>query len=467
MNLHLSSQIVLNKVPEQYYRPRTAVERSEITRCEKIFTDIFPSVEEGAKLIADSVEKEIKRAKEAGRKCVLALGTGLSLTPVYEELVRRHKECGLSFDNVVVFNAYEYFPLNADSKHSAISQLRTRFLDHVDVKAENIHTPDGHIGQEDVLEHCRAYEQLIAAEGGLDIALLGIGRMGNIATNEPGSSLASQSRIILIDQTSRDEMTNSFGTQEQVPPCSITMGVHTLLSAHKMFLTAWGEEKAEMVQKIVEGPVTDAIPASFVQTHNDAKFVCDLAAAAKLTRIVHPWLVTNCEWTEKTIRAAVVWLCQLLDKPILKLTNKDYNENGLSDLLARFGSAYNCNIKIFNDLQHTITGWPGGKPNADDTNRPERAMPAQKRVIVFSPHPDDDVISMGGTIRRLVQQNHDVHVAYETSGNIAVGDEEVTRFMHFVNGYNQLFCDNKDEVIKKMYADIKNFLAQKLSLIHI
>ena len=461
MNLHLSSQIVLNKVPEQYYRPRTAVERSEITRCEKIFTDIFPSVEEGAKLIADSVEKEIKRAKEAGRKCVLALGTGLSLTPVYEELVRRHKECGLSFDNVVVFNAYEYFPLNADSKHSAISQLRTRFLDHVDVKAENIHTPDGHIGQEDVLEHCRAYEQLIAAEGGLDIALLGIGRMGNIATNEPGSSLASQSRIILIDQTSRDEMTNSFGTQEQVPPCSITMGVHTLLSAHKMFLTAWGEEKAEMVQKIVEGPVTDAIPASFVQTHNDAKFVCDLAAAAKLTRIVHPWLVTNCEWTEKTIRAAVVWLCQLLDKPILKLTNKDYNENGLSDLLARFGSAYNCNIKIFNDLQHTITGWPGGKPNADDTNRPERAMPAQKRVIVFSPHPDDDVISMGGTIRRLVQQNHDVHVAYETSGNIAVGDEEVTRFMHFVNGYNQLFCDNKDEVIKKMYADIKNFLAQK------
>ena len=423
MNLHLSSQIVLNKVPEQYYRPRTAVERSEITRCEKIFTDIFPSVEEGAKLIADSVEKEIKRAKEAGRKCVLALGTGLSLTPVYEELVRRHKECGLSFDNVVVFNAYEYFPLNADSKHSAISQLRTRFLDHVDVKAENIHTPDGHIGQEDVLEHCRAYEQLIAAEGGLDIALLGIGRMGNIATNEPGSSLASQSRIILIDQTSRDEMTNSFGTQEQVPPCSIT--------------------------------------ASFVQTHNDAKFVCDLAAAAKLTRIVHPWLVTNCEWTEKTIRAAVVWLCQLLDKPILKLTNKDYNENGLSDLLARFGSAYNCNIKIFNDLQHTITGWPGGKPNADDTNRPERAMPAQKRVIVFSPHPDDDVISMGGTIRRLVQQNHDVHVAYETSGNIAVGDEEVTRFMHFVNGYNQLFCDNKDEVIKKMYADIKNFLAQK------
>ena len=461
MRLNLSSQIVLNKVPEQYYRPRTAVERSEITRCEKIFTDIYPKVEEAASVIANSVEAEIKRAKAAGRKCVLALGTGLSLTPVYTELIRRHKECGLSFENVVVFNAYEYFPLSADCRHSALGQLRERLLDHIDIKAENIHTPDGSISQDEVIEHCHAYEQLIAAEGGIDIALLGIGRMGNIATNEPGSTLSSTSRIILIDQTSRDEMTNSFGTQEQVPPCSITMGIHTLLSAHKLFITAWGEEKSDIVERIVEGPITDAVPASFIQTHNDAKFFIDLSAASKLTRIVHPWLVTNCEWNDKTIRAAVVWLCQLKQKPILKLTNKDYNENGLSELLARYGSAYNCNIKIFNDLQHTITGWPGGKPNADDTNRPERALPAVKRVIVFSPHPDDDVISMGGTLRRLVQQNHDVHVAYETSGNIAVGDEEVTRFMHFVNGYNQLFCNNEDQVIKKMYADIKAFLAQK------
>lgn len=461
MRLNLSSQIVLNKVPEQYYRPRTAVERSEITRCEKIFTDIYPKVEEAASVIANSVEAEIKRAKAAGRKCVLALGTGLSLTPVYTELIRRHIECGLSFENVVVFNAYEYFPLSADCRHSALGQLRERLLDHIDIKAENIHTPDGSISQDEVIEHCHAYEQLIAAEGGIDIALLGIGRMGNIATNEPGSTLSSTSRIILIDQTSRDEMTNSFGTQEQVPPCSITMGIHTLLSAHKLFITAWGEEKSDIVEKIVEGPITDAVPASFIQTHNDAKFFIDLSAASKLTRIVHPWLVTNCEWNDKTIRAAVVWLCQLKQKPILKLTNKDYNENGLSELLARYGSAYNCNIKIFNDLQHTITGWPGGKPNADDTNRPERALPAVKRVIVFSPHPDDDVISMGGTLRRLVQQNHDVHVAYETSGNIAVGDEEVTRFMHFVNGYNQLFCNNEDQVIKKMYADIKAFLAQK------
>lgn len=239
------------------------------------------------------------------------------------------------------------------------------------------------------------------------------------------------------------------------------MGVSTILSARKIFLTAWGDDKADIIQKTVEGHITDAIPASFLQTHNDAKVVTDLAAAAKLTRIIHPWLVTNCEWTDKLIRSALVWLCGVTGKPILKLTNKDYNENGLSELLALFGSAYNANIKIFNDLQHTITGWPGGKPNADDTYRPERANPFPKRVIVFSPHPDDDVISMGGTIRRLVQQGHDVHIAYETSGNIAVGDEEVTRFMHFVNGFNQLFINNSDETIKKMYADIKTFLAAK------
>ena len=459
MKLNLSSQIVLNKVPEQYYRPRTAVERSEITRCEKLFTDIYPKVEEGAKVIADTVETEIKRAKAAGKKCVLALGTGLSLNPIYEELIRRHK-AGLSFDNVVVFNAYEYFPLDKNCAQSAINQLRHRFLDHVDVKAENIHTPDGSIAQDEVFEHCRAYEQLIAAEGGIDIALLGIGRMGNIAANEPGSSLASQSRIILIDQTAREEMSNSFGTLDQVPPCSITMGVHTLLSAHKMFLTAWGEEKSEVVQKIVEGGITDTVPASFVQTHNDAKFVIDLAAASKLTRIVHPWLVTNCEWTDKTIRAAVVWLCQLVKKPILKLTNKDYNENGLSDLLALFGSAYNCNIKIFNDLQHTITGWPGGKPDADDTDRPERAKPYPKRVIVFSPHPDDDVISMGGTLKRLVDQKHDVHVAYETSGNIAVGDEDMFRYILVMDQIKKEFGLDT-ELYNQKSEEIKKFLAAK------
>lgn len=461
MKLNLSSQIVLNQIPEEFYRPATAIERSEITRFEKVPTDIFPTIEEGAIDIANHLEADIKKRKQEGRKYVMGVGSGSSLTPIFHELIKRHQAGKLSFKNVVVFNAYEYFPLSEENVNRGINQLKERFLNHIDIDVENIFTPDGTIAQNDVQEHCRQYEQHIKELGGLDVILLGIGRMGNIATNEPGSSITSASRLILIDETSREEMKMSFGSQESVPPCSITMGVSTILSARKIFLTAWGEEKAEIIKKTVEGKVSDAIPASFLQTHNDAHVVIDLSAAAKLTRIQHPWLVASCKWTDKLVRSALVWLCQITGKPLLKLTNKDYNENGLSELLALYGSAYNANIKIFNDLQHTITGWPGGKPDADDTYRPERANPFPKRVIVFSPHPDDDVISMGGTLRRLVQQGHDVHVAYETSGNIAVGDEEVVRFMHFINGFNQLFANEQDEVIKSKYKEIKEFLKNK------
>ena len=461
MKLNLSSQIVLNQIPEEFYRPATAIERSEITRFEKVPTDIFPTIEEGAIDIANHLEADIKKREQEGRKYVMGVGSGSSLTPIFHELIKRHQAGKLSFKNVVVFNAYEYFPLSEENVNRGINQLKERFLNHIDIDVENIFTPDGTITQNDVQEHCRQYEQHIKELGGLDVILLGIGRMGNIATNEPGSSITSASRLILIDETSREEMKMSFGSQESVPPCSITMGVSTILSARKIFLTAWGEEKAEIIKKTVEGKVSDAIPASFLQTHNDAHVVIDLSAAAKLTRIQHPWLVASCKWTDKLVRSALVWLCQITGKPLLKLTNKDYNENGLSELLALYGSAYNANIKIFNDLQHTITGWPGGKPDADDTYRPERANPFPKRVIVFSPHPDDDVISMGGTLRRLVQQGHDVHVAYETSGNIAVGDEEVVRFMHFINGFNQLFANEQDEVIKSKYKEIKEFLKNK------
>ena len=461
MKLNLSSQIVLNQIPEEFYRPATAIERSEITRFEKVPTDIFPTIEEGAIDIANHLEADIKKREQEGRKYVMGVGSGSSLTPIFHELIKRHQAGKLSFKNVVVFNAYEYFPLSEENVNRGINQLKERFLNHIDIDVENIFTPDGTIAQNHVQEHCRQYEQHIKELGGLDVILLGIGRMGNIATNEPGSSITSASRLILIDETSREEMKMSFGSQESVPPCSITMGVSTILSARKIFLTAWGEEKADIIKKTVEGKVSDAIPASFLQTHNDAHVVIDLSAAAKLTRIQHPWLVASCKWTDKLVRSALVWLCQITGKPLLKLTNKDYNENGLSELLALYGSAYNANIKIFNDLQHTITGWPGGKPDADDTYRPERANPFPKRVIVFSPHPDDDVISMGGTLRRLVQQGHDVHVAYETSGNIAVGDEEVVRFMHFINGFNQLFANEQDEVIKSKYKEIKEFLKNK------
>ena len=455
MKTNLSSQITLNRVSPRYYRPENAFERSVLTRLEKIPTDIYESAEEGANHVAYEIAQLIRDKQKAGRFCVLALPGGNSPRNVYSALIRIHKEEGLSFRNVIIFNLYEYYPLTSDAINSNLNALKEMFLDHVDVDKQNIFSPDGTIPKDTIFEYCRLYEQRIESFGGLDAVLLGIGRVGNIGFNEPGSRLNSTTRLILLDNDSRNEASKMFGSIESTPISSITMGVSTILAAKKIYLMAWGEDKAKMVKECVEGAVTDTIPASFLQTHNNAHVVIDLSAAGNLTRIHRPWLVTSCEWN------AIVWLCQLTGKPILKLTNKDYNENGLSELLALFGSAYNVNIKIFNDLQHTITGWPGGKPNADDTYRPERAKPYPKRIVVFSPHPDDDVISMGGTIRRLVEQKHDVHVAYETSGNIAVGDEEVIRFLHFINGFNQIFNNSEDKVVVDKYAEIRKFLKEK------
>lgn len=461
MKTNLSSQITLNRVSPKYYKPENAFERSVLTRLEKIPTDIYESVEEGARQIANEIAQAIREKQRAGRFCVMALAGGNSPLSLFNELIRMHKEEGLSFRNVVVFNAYEYYPLNPESAYSNFKSLQEMFLNHIDIDKQNVFTPDGTIPQDTIFEYCRLYEQRIESFGGIDIMLLGIGRVGNIAVNEPGSQLNSRTRLILLDNTSRSEIAKNFGNADNVPISSITMGIGTILSAKKIYLMAWGEEKADMIKHAVEGQITDAIPASFLQTHSNTHIALDLSAAAHLTRIQRPWLVTSCEWNDKLIRSAIVWLCGLTGKPILKLTNKDYNENGLSELLALYGSAYNVNIKIFNDLQHTITGWPGGKPNADDTYRPERAKPYPKRIIVFSPHPDDDVISMGGTIRRLVEQKHEVHVAYETSGNIAVGDEEVVRFLHFINGFNQLFDGGQNGIINEKYAEIRKFLKDK------
>ncbi|WP_300812105.1 glucosamine-6-phosphate deaminase [uncultured Bacteroides sp.] len=461
MKTNLSSQITLNRVSTRYYRPENAFERSVLTRLEKIPTDIYESPEEGAKQVALDIAQAIREKQKAGRFCVLALAGGNTPRNVYSALIRMHQEEGLSFRNVIVFNLYEYYPLAADAINSNLNSLKEMLLDHVDIDPQNIFSPNGNMPKDTIFEYCRLYEQRIESFGGIDIALLGIGRVGNIGFNEPGSRLNSTTRLILLDNASRNDAAKMFGNIENTPISSITMGVATILAAKKIYLMAWGEEKAKMIKECVEGNITDTIPASYLQTHNNAHVAIDLSAAANLTRIQRPWLVTSCEWNDKLIRSAIVWLCQLTGKPILKLTNKDYNENGLSELLALYGSAYNVNIKIFNDLQHTITGWPGGKPNADDTYRPERAMPYPKRVVVFSPHPDDDVISMGGTIRRLVEQKHDVHVAYETSGNIAVGDEEVIRFLHFINGFNQLFNNSADQTINEKYKEIRQFLREK------
>ncbi|MEG1838580.1 MAG: glucosamine-6-phosphate deaminase [Bacteroidaceae bacterium] len=461
MKTNLSSQITLNRVSTKYYKPENAFQRSVLTRFEKIPTDIYESVEEGARHIANEIAQAIREKQRAGRFCVLALAGGNSPQAVFAELIRMHQEEGLSFRNVVVFNVYEYYPLSSEAVYSNFKALQEMFLSHVDIDKQNVFTLDGTIAQDAIFEYCRLYEQRIESLGGIDIILLGIGRVGNIGFNEPGSQINSTTRLILLDNTSRNEASKVFGGTENVPVSSITMGISTILAAKKIYLMAWGEEKADMIKETVEGKVTDVIPASYLQNHNNAHIAVDLSSAAHLTRIQRPWLVTSCEWNDKLIRSAIVWLCTQTKKPILKLTNKDYNENGLSELLALFGSAYNVNIKIFNDLQHTITGWPGGKPNADDTYRPERAKPFPKRIIVFSPHPDDDVISMGGTIRRLVEQKHELHVAYETSGNIAVGDEEVVRFLHFINGFNQIFNNGEDKVVNDMYAEIRKYLKEK------
>ena len=456
MKTNLSSQITLNRVSPRYYRPENAFERSVLTRLEKIPTDIYESAEEGANQIALDIAQLIRDKQKAGRFCVLALAGGNSPRNVYADLVRMHQEEGLSFRNVVIFNLYEYYPLAPNAINSNFNALKEMLIDHVDIDKQNVFTPDSTIAKDAIFEYCRLYEQRIESFGGLDIALLGIGRVGNIAFNEPGSRLNSTTRLILLDNASRNEASKIFGTLDNTPISSITMGVSTILGAKKVYLLAWGENKAAMIKECVEGPISDTIPASYLQTHNNAHVALDLSAAMNLTRIQRPWLVTSCEWNDKLIRSAIVWLCQLTDKPILKLTNKDYSEHGLGELLALYGSAYNVNIKIFNDIQHTITGWPGGKPNADDSNRPERANPYPKKVIVFSPHPDDDVISMGGTLRRLCDQHHDVHVAYETSGNIAVGDEEVIRYCEYLRDVCEKY--SPDSAVKDKANEIINYL---------
>lgn len=459
MKTNLSSQITLTRIPARYYRPENAYEHSVLTRLENIPTNIYESLDEGSLVVANEIAAQIQKKQEVGDTFVVAISGGHSPLGVFKELVRKHKEEKLSFRNVILFNVYEYYPL-ASGSNGNLAQLKEVFIDHVDIRPENIFSPDPTMPKDQIYEFCKSYELQIEKVGGIDYVLLGIGHAGNIGFNSPGSSVNSLTRLVLLDAESRKEASKNFASVESVPSGAITMGVSTLMRAKKIILMAWGEDKAAMIKETVEGKVTDSIPSSYLQNHPKARVVVDLSAAYDLTRISHPWLVTNCEWDNKLIRRAIAWLCMLTDKPILKLTNKDYSENGLGELLALFGSAYNVNIKIFNDIQHTITGWPGGKPNADDSNRPERATPYPKKVIVFSPHPDDDVISMGGTLRRLVEQNHDVHVCYETSGNIAVGDEEVIRYVSYLHNVCEKYGSKNDAVAKKA-DEIKHFLLQE------
>lgn len=442
-----------------YYQPSDEFDKTVKTRYEKMPADIFSTADKGAKWVANEIANIIKFRQALGEHCVLGLATGATPLGVYSELIRLHKEEGLSFKNVITFNLDEYYPMAKASAQSYNCYMNDALFDHIDIPKNQIHVPDGEISKEGISDYCKKYESLIDSFGGLDLQILGIGRTGHIGFNEPGSQLDSQTRLIMLDSLTRRDAAKDFNGLDKVPKAAVTMGVGTIFKAKRVLLMAWGEGKASIVKKALEESQCDAVPASYLQRHPDVKFVLDVPAASELSRVKTPWLVGSVEWDRYWIRKAVVWLCNKMEKPILKLTNRDYNDNGLSELLAWYGSAYEVNIKVFNDLQHTITGWPGGKPNADDSNRPERALPANKRVLVFSPHPDDDVISMGGTLKRLVDQNHEVHVAYQTSGNIAVADDEAVRYLSFVKSFSRAHDTNEGN-LQCVIEDIRKFLLE-------
>ena len=426
---------------------------------EKVPVKIFGSSEEASIFVAKEIASLIRLRQKQKKFCVLGLATGSTPTRVYAELIRMHQKEKLSFKNVYTFNLDEYYPMQPDALQSYVRFMNEYLFDHIDIPQKNIHIPDGTISRDKIPAFCRKYDKMIDDLGGIDIQLLGIGRTGHIGFNEPGSSEKSTTRLITLDHiTSMDAASDFFG-EENVPKKALTMGVGTILKSRRIIMMAWGEGKAPIVQKALEGVVTDQNPSSFLQLHSNTLVVLDEAASSELTKVKTPWLLDSLEhWNDKQIRKAVVWLCQKLGKPILKLTNNDYSEHGMGDIVTSFGSAYQVNIRIFNELQHTITGWPGGKPKADDSNRPERAKPFPKRVIIFSPHPDDDVISMGGTFLRLVDQGHEVHVAYQTSGNIAVFDDDVVRFADFVNDFSEQFGLAKmksEQLFKNVLQSIK------------
>lgn len=432
----------------------------ELKNFEKMPVKIWEDSLEASRHVARSIALAIRQKQQDGDKIVLGLATGSTPIKVYEELVRMHKEEGLSFKNVITFNLDEYYPMQRMARQSYWRFMHEYLFDHVDIPAENIHIPDGTVQMEQVASYCEQYEKQIDLAGGIDIQLLGIGRTGHIGFNEPGAWETSPTRMVRLDHLTRHDAIKDFQSEDDVPYRAITMGVGSIFKARTVYLLAWGQHKASIVQRAVEGEISTLVPATFLQKHPNVKVVLDRSASEELTRMSAPWLVGICNWNEDLICKAVVWLSQTTGKPILKLTDEDYNEHGLSELIIEQANSYELNIRIFNRLQRTITGWPGGKPHADDTSRPERAKPAKKRVIVFSPHPDDDVISMGGTFQRLVDQGHEVHVAYQTSGNIAVHDYDALRYAEFVLEFGQVHQTMSEEEVKR-FKKVIQFLNRK------
>jgi glucosamine-6-phosphate deaminase len=432
----------------------------EETRFEKLPVSVFENPKAASLSVAKRIGDLIKEKQKNNTHAVLGLATGATPIAVYAELVRMHKEEGLSFKNVITFNLDEYYPMQPDAAQSYVSFMNEHLFAHIDIDKNNINIPDGTLSLEEIPAFCLAYEKKIGDVGGLDIQILGIGRTGHIGFNEPGSAPNSGTRLVTLDDLTRRDAARDFGGKSFVPTKAITMGIGTIFKAREIILMAWNRKKASIIKKAVEGEISGDVPATYLQLSDHVEFILDKDAASELTRFDTPWLVKDCVWEEKITRKAVIWLANHLGKPVLKLTEDDYNNNGMAQLAIDRGPVYNINIDIFNKLQHTITGWPGGKPNADDSQRPERAEPAKKRSIIFSPHPDDDVISMGGTFIRLVDQKHDVHVAYQTSGNTAVWDDDALRFVEFSIDFSDKMGLGKDE-LKGLYSNMRSFMEKK------
>jgi len=426
---------------------------------EKIPVKIFPNAKEGSKMVAGEIAQLIRDRAAKGQHCVLGMATGNTPVHLYKELVRMHKEEGLSFKNVITFNLDEYYPIHKDAYQSYWSFMHRNLFNHIDIDPANIHIPDGNWPKDEIKKYCAAYEQKLTDLGGVDLQLLGIGLNGHIGFNEPGSGQFSRTRLVNLDNTTRIANTYEFENLSKVPRMALTMGISNIMQSKRILLMAWGQ-KAAIVARSVEGEVTEQVPASILQQHADCTFIIDEAASTELTRIKSPWLTGNCEWTPTLVKKAVISVALKLQKSVLSLTVNDYLENGLSDLLVEKGDAYEINLQVFYLLKNIITGWPAGKPNAVIPDHPERCDLHPKRCLVFSPHPDDDIISMGGTLMRLHDQGNEVHVAYQTSGNIAVTDEFVTRFIDFAVGFEELFgIDNQKS--RQILDDARKYIAQK------
>lgn len=432
----------------------------EETRFEKLPVTVYPNEDIASKKVARRITDLIISKQEKGENAILGLATGVTPIGVYREMVRIHKEEGISFKNVITFNLDEYFPMKPTSPQSYVSFMKENLFDHIDIDMAKVHIPDGTLKIEDIPVFCLDYEKKITELGGLDLQILGIGRTGHIGFNEPGSAPNSGTRLVTLDDLTRRDASRDFGGKQNVPTKAITMGIGTIFKAREIILMAWNIKKASIIKKAVEGDISSEVPATYLQLSEHVEFILDQDAASDLTRFNTPWLVKDCIWDEPMIKKAVIWLANTLEKPILKLTEEDYNTHGMAQLATEKGPVYNINIHIFNKLQHTITGWPGGKAQADDSQRPERAKPDKKRVIIFSPHPDDDVISMGGTFIRLVDQGHDVHVAYQTSGNTAVWDDDALRFAEFARDFSKSM--NMDGLmLDELYLSMRKFLDSK------